>query len=72
MGPPGTPSACEVLSIVRIWRTIMPLFFLPYLFMQLAVSGGTNAWKMQSTADLDETGYSPSLPSCDNLAEVLR
>ena len=32
----------------------MPLFLLPYLFMQLAVSGGTNAWKMQSTADLDE------------------
>ena len=50
----------------------MPLFLLPYLFMQLAVSGGTNAWKTQSTLDLDETEYSPSLPSRDNLAEVLR
>jgi hypothetical protein len=50
----------------------MPLFLLPYLFMQLAVSGGTNAWKMQSTSDLDDAEYSPSLPSRDNIAEVLR
>jgi len=50
----------------------MPLFFLPYLFMQLAVSGGTNAWKTPSTPDIDDAGFSPSLPSPDNIAEVLR
>jgi hypothetical protein len=50
----------------------MPLFLLPYLFMQLALSGGTNAWEAQSKPDLDETDCSPSLPSRDNIAEVLR
>jgi hypothetical protein len=70
--PSGTALACEGLSLQRIWRTIMPLFLLPYLFMQLAVSGGTNARKTQCTPDPDDADYSPSLPSPDDIAEVLR
>jgi hypothetical protein len=50
----------------------MPLFLLPYLYMQLAVSGGTNAWQTQSTPDIDDADHSPSLPSPDNIAEILR
>ena len=50
----------------------MPLFLLPYLFMQLAVSGGTNPWNAQRGSDLGEADCSPSLPSRDNIAEILR
>jgi hypothetical protein len=50
----------------------MPLFVLPYLFMQLAVSGGTNTWNAQRVSDLGDADYSPSLPSPDEIAEVLR
>lgn len=50
----------------------MPLFLLPYLFMQLALSGGTNAWKAQCESGLGDADCSPSLPSPDDIAEVLR
>ncbi|MEO8419655.1 MAG: hypothetical protein ABI457_00550 [Hyphomicrobium sp.] len=50
----------------------MPLFLLPYFFMQLAVSGGTNTWKTQRVSEFGDADCSPSLPSPDDIAEVLR
>ena len=32
----------------------MPLFFLPYLYMQIAMSGGANVWTTPTTADHDD------------------
>jgi hypothetical protein len=32
----------------------MPLFFLPYLYMQIAVAGATSKWTNPVSPDLDE------------------
>jgi hypothetical protein len=45
---------CEGLSSIHRWRTRMPLFLLPYLYMQIAMSGGANVWTPPTTADDDD------------------
>ena len=45
----------------------MPLFFLPYFYMQLAMTSGASIWTMEVSPD-----YSPSLPSPERIATVLR
>lgn len=45
----------------------MPLFFLPFLYSQLLLSSATNYW-----TETSEERYSPSLPSPETIAQVLR
>ncbi len=45
----------------------MPLFFLPFLYAQILLSGATTAW----SEPVDEK-YSPSLPSPETIEQVLR
>ena len=45
----------------------MPLFFLPFLYTQLALTSATSYW-----AETSAQPYSPSLPSPETLAQVLR
>ncbi|MBZ0210315.1 MAG: hypothetical protein K8F92_11770 [Hyphomicrobium sp.] len=45
----------------------MPLFFLPFLYSQLLLSSATNYW-----TEAGEEYYSPSLPSPETIAQVLR
>ena len=45
----------------------MPLFFLPFLYTQLALTSATNY-----LVDPDGELHSPSLPSPDTIEQVLR
>jgi hypothetical protein len=45
----------------------MPLFLLPFLYTQLALTSATNYW-----ADTDGQLHSPSLPCPDTIEQVLR
>jgi hypothetical protein len=46
----------------------MPLFLLPYLYSQLVFSSATSYW----TNETSEEEHSPSLPSPETIAQVLR
>jgi hypothetical protein len=51
----GTAAACEGLFRKQHWRTTMPLFLLPYFYMQLALSGSATTWTAPTAIDdLDE------------------
>jgi hypothetical protein len=45
----------------------MPLFFLPFLYTQLALTSATNYW-----VDTNGQFHSPSLPCPDRIEQVLR
>jgi hypothetical protein len=45
----------------------MPLFLLPFLYTQLALTSATNYW-----AETDGQAHSPSLPCPDTIEQVLR
>jgi hypothetical protein len=51
----------------RVGDHKMPLFFLPFLYSQILLSGATTAW----SEPVDEK-YSPSLPSPETIEQVLR
>ena len=45
----------------------MPLFLLPYFYMQLAMTKSASTWTVEVSPD-----YSPSLPSPERIADILR
>jgi hypothetical protein len=45
----------------------MPLFLLPYFYMHFAMTSGARTWTVEVSPD-----YSPSLPSPENIENVLR
>jgi hypothetical protein len=45
----------------------MPLFLLPYFYMQFAMTSGASIWTVEVSPN-----YSPSLPSPEKIANVLR
>jgi hypothetical protein len=45
----------------------MPLFLLPYFYMQFAMTSSASLWTVEVNPD-----YSPSLPSRETIATVLR
>jgi hypothetical protein len=45
----------------------MPLFFLPFLYSQLMLTSATDYWSSQRV-----DSHSPSLPSFETIAQVLR
>ena len=49
-------NVCRVRGVIvkTEMETKMPLFLLPYLYMQIAVSGGASVWSTPTTADHDD------------------
>ena len=47
---------CHGLSVEPRWRTKMPLFLLPYFYMQLVMTSGTSLWTMPVSTNPDEFG----------------